>query len=227
MSSRRPTRNTMCSNLIFALSLACTLGGQPISVAYAQPVPQIVHAPARGVFLVATKNLRDGNFSRTVVLLTDHSTVGSVGLIINRASNVSVISIAPDLRSLANVDATLHFGGPVSLHSVRILVNSPVHISSSERLMKNLYFVNSIAVLRTLLQSDQAVASRAMRYYAGYAAWSPGQLQREIANGDWKLIAADVNTVFADDMETIWPHIIEQLEGTWVLLDNNPRISYP
>jgi putative transcriptional regulator len=227
MSSRRTNRKTTYANFVVALLLGGTIWGCPITRAGAESVPQLVREPARGVFLVATKNLRDGNFSNAVVLLTDHSIAGSVGLIINRASSVSVVSIVPNLRSLADADAKLHFGGPVSLHSVRILVKSPVNIPSSERLMQNLYFVNSVAVLHALLQSDRTIAERTMRYYAGYAAWSPGQLQREISRGDWRLIAADINTVFADDVEVIWQNIAEQLEGTWVLLDNDSRISYP
>ncbi|MFT4580513.1 MAG: putative transcriptional regulator [Gammaproteobacteria bacterium] len=226
MSSQRPNRKVTCLNVLVALLLECAISGLPISRVYAESIPQVVRDPARGVFLIATKNLRDGNFSNTVVLLTDHRSVGSVGLIINRASNVSVTSIVPDLRSLGSSDAKLHFGGPVSLHSVRILVNSPVDVPSSERLMKNLYFVNSIAVLRSLLKSDEVIATRMMRYYAGYAAWSPGQLQQEIARGDWRLIAADINTVFADDVEVIWQNFAEQLEGTWVLLDNDSKTPY-
>jgi putative transcriptional regulator len=70
------------------------------------------------------------------------------------------------------------------------------------------------------------IATRMMRYYAGYAAWSPGQLQQEIARGDWRLIAADINTVFADDVEVIWQNFAEQLVGTWVLLDNDSKTPY-
>jgi putative transcriptional regulator len=82
------------------------------------------------------------------------------------------------------------------------------------------YFINSIEVLRGLLEKDKSIASQTMKYFAGYAAWSPGQLDAELAQGDWHMAAASETTVFSKDVDGIWMELVEKLEGTWVLLDN-------
>ena len=181
---------------------------------------RIVREPARGAFLVADAKLRDANFSHSVVLLTDHGASGSVGLIINKRTSVAITSMVPRLRTLESPETNIFFGGPVSLQSVRILVSSSNDVESSERIVPEVYFVNSIEVLLALLKNGGSTSEHPIKYFAGYAAWSPGQLESEIAQGDWHLASASETTVFSKDVDGIWPKLIEQLEGTWVLLDN-------
>jgi putative transcriptional regulator len=90
----------------------CALGATP------QQLPNIVREPAQGVFLVAKKSLSDPNFSRTVVLLTDHGFHGSIGLIVNKTSTVSVVSTLPELTGLEDAATKLHFGGPLQIRAL-------------------------------------------------------------------------------------------------------------
>ena len=38
----------------------------------------------------------------------------------------------------------------------------------------------------------------------GYSGWGPGQLEGEIARGDWFSAPADENLIFDDDLKTKW-----------------------
>jgi putative transcriptional regulator len=203
-------------------ALAFAVAGPIKSAPSSEPDPRniFIREPARGVLLVANSRLRDANFSRSVVLLTDHGPDGSVGLIINKQSSVAITTIIPGLEALESPETNLHFGGSLSIRSVRILVRSPVEIDSSERIIQGVYFINSIEVLRGLLEKDKSIASQTMKYFAGYAAWSPGQLDAELAQGDWHMATASETTVFSKDVDGIWMELVEKLEGTWVLLDN-------
>lgn len=114
----------------------------------------------------------------------------------------------------------MRFGGPLELFSVRLLVSSPDEIQNAQRLFNDVYFVNSTATLRSLLEKGEPNAPSTVNYYAGYAGWSSGQLPTEIARGDWYLIEADAATIFERDSATVWRELVEKLEGTWVLIEN-------
>lgn len=189
--------------------------------------PNVVREPQRGIFLVAAKSLSDPNFSRTVVLLTEHGLQGSIGLIINKTSSVSVVTTLPELAGLADEAAKIRFGGPLEIRSVRLLVSAARHIPSTRRLLPGVYFVNSTVTLQSLLADEAAGAQSAINYYAGYAGWIPGQLDAEIARGDWHLVKADKATIFEHDSATIWSELIKQLEGRWVLMDNAVAADTP
>jgi len=204
------------------LSLVFTIGW-----ALADPVGHIVREPRRGIFLVAAKSLVDPNFSRTVVLLTDHGIAGSIGLIINKISDVAVVSSLPQLAGLEKSGARMRFGGPLEINSVRLLVENAGAIPSAKRLIDGVFFVGSTAVLQSLLTNQGSRTPPTINYYAGYAAWSPGQLAQEIARGDWHLIAAETTTIFDADPDNIWSELIEQLDGMWVQMDKAVAFGYP
>ncbi len=211
-----------CCAVAVWLSLSATaLAGNP------DTLPKIVREPARGIFLVAAKSLADPNFSRSVVLLTEHGLQGSVGLIINKATTVSVVSMLPELVGLEDADTKLRFGGPVQIRSVRLLVNATEDIPSAQRLLPGVYFVNSTITLHSLLADKVAAAARPINYYAGFAGWSPGQLHAEIARGDWHLIEADEATIFADEGASLWLDLMKTLEGRWVLMENSAPADTP
>ena len=218
-TSHYPRKQSWIVCLSAALSLALPNAVYSTEAADSAPVPPVLRNPARGVFLVANRRLQDVNFSRSVVLLTDHSDVGTVGLIINKKSTVPITSVVPKLQEFESRDANLHFGGPVSLQSVRILVRSLVEIAPSQRIIQDVYFINSIEVLHKLLEQDTSLG-KSMKFFAGYAAWRPGQLEGELARGDWHLVKASPAIIFSKDVDTVWKELVEPLEGTWVLLDN-------
>ena len=131
---------------------------------------------------------------------------------------------APRIRWSSRPEAKIRFGGPVQIQSVRLLVNSATEIPSAERLFADVYFVNSTTTLQLLLADDDAAA---INYYAGFSGWSPGQLEMEIARGDWHMIKADGEAIFEQDNTNIWLKWIERLEGTWVLIDNAVTADTP
>jgi len=199
---------------------ALLLAGATVAAAF----PFVIDEPGRGVFLVANKSMRDPNFAKTVVLITDHGILGSVGLVVNRASDVPVVTSIPELDGLESANITLRYGGPVGLNSIRLLVASDEAIDSAHQLIDGVYFVNTSSLLRSLLGSRGRSKDVTIQYYAGFAAWSPGQLQGEIDRGDWHLVRADATTIFNDDGATLWQQLIEKLEGMWVLRENgDPR----
>ena len=66
-----------------------------------------------GVLLVASPMLGDPNFRRTVVYVLDHRPDGTVGVVLNRPSDVTLLDVLPQWFDLASAPRTLFVGGPV------------------------------------------------------------------------------------------------------------------
>ncbi len=158
------------------------------------------------MFLIATPELQDPNFAKSVVLLIDYGDNGAMGLVINRPTDVTLSEVFPDIDGFQNRTETLFFGGPVQLDSVYILVRSESQASNSIPVLKDLYLTGDPSAL---VQSFNDRRQQA-RAYAGYAGWAAQQLEAEIARGDWAIVPADAQTVFDAVPEEIWQKLINR-----------------
>jgi putative transcriptional regulator len=169
--------------------------------------------PAKGRFLVASHNLADPNFSETVVLLLAYEPTGAMGVIINRPAGVRLGSLLQDVEELRDRPDPVYLGGPIARNLLLVLIRAGRRPESSETILKGVYASGSRAALRKALRSGGK--SNRVRGYAGYAGWGPGQLDREIARGDWHVAAADAATVFDLKASAIWPELIQRFSGEW------------
>src|SRR5882757_1960282 len=84
--------------------------------------PPMVLGPAAGRLLIATGGLADPNFSRTVVLLLDHDSTGTLGVVLNRPTTLDVAEALPSWAGLVGPPPPVLFqGGPVGLDSALAL----------------------------------------------------------------------------------------------------------
>jgi putative transcriptional regulator len=54
-----------------------------------------------------------------------------------------------------------------------------------------------------------------IRAFAGHAGWAPGQLEGEIARGDWLVATADPSLIFDRAADSMWPELMQRLSGEW------------
>jgi putative transcriptional regulator len=158
--------------------------------------------PEKGVFLVAGSDMTDPRFHHSVVLLLAHGEDGTLGLIINRATEIPLSEVLPDLESPGLSSHLLFFGGPVGLNGLLFLIRSDTPPERANQVMEDVYFSGDPALLEKLL--DRNEDSHDLRVYAGRAGWAPGQLEGEIARGSWGLVRGNPHTVFEDDGDDIW-----------------------
>ncbi len=158
--------------------------------------------PEKGVFLVASPDMTDPRFHHSVVLLLTHGEDGTLGLIINRASQIPLSEILPDLESPGVKSHLLLFGGPVGLNELLFLIRSDTPPERATQVMEDVYFSGDRALLEEFL--DQNQDSRDLRVYVGRAGWAPGQLENEIARGGWGLVRGDSYRVFEEDLDDLW-----------------------
>ena len=159
-------------------------------------------SPQKGVFLVASSDMTDPRFHQSVVLLLAHAVDGTMGLIINRASEIPLSEVLPELEGSGVPSQVLFFGGPVGLNGLLFLIHSDTPPGQASEVMDDVYFSGDPTLLEELL--DEGRDSHDLRVYVGRAGWAPGQLADEIARGSWGLVPGDPQTIFEKDLEHIW-----------------------
>lgn len=169
---------------------------------------------APGTFLVASRQLRDPNFAKTVILLVAYDENGAQGVIINRPSAVQVSRILPNLPKSQAPSPYIYLGGPVARTQMRLLVQTDKPSGDMQQVLENVYLSGSSHVLQQLMkQTDPAPRFRA---FAGYAGWAPGQLEREIERGGWHIFAAEVDAIFDPSPDSVWPRLIRRRDLKWM-----------
>jgi len=176
-----------------------------------------------GKLLVASRDLGDPNFAKTVILLVQYDPQGVVGLILNRRTNVPLSKVLDSLKAAKNLSDPVYLGGPVDIPSVFALFKSSAKIEGADRVFGGVYLIHE----KTLL--EQTISTRpdpgVFHVYLGYAGWTRQQLRAEVELGAWFIFPADVSTVFKTDPDGLWPQMIRQTEMK--VVKNEPANADP
>ncbi len=165
-----------------------------------------------GKILVASPQLRDPNFAQTVVLLIQHESQGTFGLVLNRPGDKTVDEVWRMLeKDPCNCQEMVFVGGPVpgplmALHTVESLAD--------EQILPGLYVTAQADAFEKLFRQDQAE----FRLYSGNSGWGAGQLEGELELGGWLTTSATVEDVFSDH-ETLWQQVTSRI-GLKILAPN-------
>jgi putative transcriptional regulator len=150
--------------------------------------------PLSAILLVARADLPDPNFRDSVVLVLNNVGPAPAGVIVNRPTKMSVGQLFPDLERLARLDDKVYFGGPVAPASVSFVFRADRPREHATRVVDGVYVSTNRELLRELLGRERPMEG--LRIYAGFAGWAPGQLEAEIARGDWTLAPAGADAIF-------------------------------
>lgn len=184
----------MTSRVIMALSIV-VLG--------ARAPAQDKLAPAKGVFLVSKGEIEGGPFYQSVVLLLAHSDKGTLGLIVNRMTEIPLSEALPGLARETSHE--LYFGGPVEMSGLLYLFRSDEPQEDADHVMENVYYSGDRELLEELMESDEKTDE--LHVFIGHSGWAPGQLDGELARGSWDVVRADAFTVFGKDPATMWDEL--------------------
>jgi putative transcriptional regulator len=206
-----------CLLVLLFLGQNVTLGTAAGREAASPPSVRQISLPpeflAKGVFLVAGRQLRDARFSKAVILLVQYDRKGAMGIIINHPTESRLATLLPQESLLRQRNDLVYFGGPVENHHLLLLIRSDIQPDNALPVLDGIFASSSPAVLRNLLQDPGQ--ARQFRAYAGYTGWSGGQLEREIARGDWHLMPAEPELIFSRDPGTVWPDLIRRAAHIW------------
>lgn len=158
--------------------------------------------------LIASPQLRDPNFAKTVVLMCQHDEDGALGIIINRGGQVSIGAVTEQLALAqpSSADDATWWGGPVGQGTGFVIWKGSA--PDDEGWNPG----GGVAVSASVEQLEQLVDADAEFHLAlGYAGWGPGQLDTEIEEGSWLYVDVDPAIVFEAPMNERWPRALAML----------------
>jgi putative transcriptional regulator len=171
--------------------------------------PSAAQTLTTGTLLVASPDLGDPNFARSVILVLRHDDEGTIGVVLNRPTNLVPATIFPELgASIGSYQGHLFRGGPIAATRLLYIVRglAAATVSGPEVLDKVFLSIDDESLPDMVRLAD---GTNDLRLYAGHAAWAPGQLQMEINAGGWQLLPGSPELVFHADPGGLWA----ELEG--------------
>jgi putative transcriptional regulator len=171
----------------------------------------------RGKFLVASPDMPDGKFSKTVVYVIEHNPQGAFGLVVNKPMGRLPLPAlihelgADEETAEAAGEIDVFWGGPVELGRAFLLHSKDFQASQTQALTDWLAMSSSLEVLRAIGNGKGPAQSL---FVLGYSGWGPRQLDGEIERGDWLIAPADAAGLFdGADQQTRWTRALKASRG--------------
>ncbi|MDQ6725289.1 MAG: YqgE/AlgH family protein [Actinomycetota bacterium] len=178
----------------------------------------------KGRLLVATPNLGDPNFERTVVLILEHGEEGALGVVLNRPSELDLAEPLPEWARAAAHPPVLFIGGPVApsaavcLARVAATGGGPGDAADGWEAV-----LGPVGTMDLDSDPDETIPRlEEIRVFAGYAGWGPAQLESEIDQGGWFVVDADVSDPLSPVPEQLWSSVLRRQRGTLSLFAAYP-----
>lgn len=175
-----------------------------------------------GTLLIASTDLIEPTFARTVIYIMEHNDAGSLGVVLNRMSQTAVHNLLPQWTDLSASPRALFVGGPVKQDAALCLgvVKLGADISGYEALRP----VDGRVVLVDLDADPTELADvlEGVRVFAGYSGWGEGQLDAELQQDSWLLASALAGDLLAPTTTDLWGSVLRRQPWPTPLLATHP-----
>lgn len=173
-----------------------------------------------GRLLVAGPGLLDPNFRRSVVLVLDHDEDGALGVVLDRPSELGVDEVLTGWAGSVSAPPVLFAGGPVATNAalgVARLVPGTAAPLGWRRMFGDTGLLD--------LDTPTEVLTGALggfRIFAGHSGWGPGQLESEVEEGSWHVLASDPDDLVTARPDRLWSDVLRRQGGRLAMLATFP-----
>jgi len=178
----------------------------------------------RGKILISEPFLSDFFFHRSIIYLTDHTSEGSVGFILNMELD---LKISDALEGFDGCDASLYMGGPVAPDTLHYLHSLGKMIPNSMEINNNIFWGGDIDAIRAAIKAGK-VNSNEIRFFLGYSGWTAGQLERELNENSWVIASAKHDLVMNDHGDDAWKRALRSMNRkyrVWADFPESPEMN--
>ncbi|RPI24004.1 MAG: DUF179 domain-containing protein [Actinobacteria bacterium] len=162
-----------------------------------------------GRLLVASPELGDPNFVRSVVLILEHGEEGALGVTLNRPVGVDVVEHLPAWSEHLTPPEAVFAGGPVQREMAVGLAFRPT-IPPHEGWNPVL---GGVGLIDLSLPPDEVPGVEKLRVFAGYAGWGASQLELELVVGSWFVLDALQGDPYDERPEELWRRVLRRQRG--------------
>lgn len=178
-------------------------------------------APLVGSLLVARPTVGDPCFGRSVIAMIQHDDSGSMGVILNRMTNLCLSDVMDDVPHADEVPVFL--GGPVNTELMFFLHDLGADVlPDAEPLCAGLWVGGDFDALRAYLSAGNPVEGH-IRFFVGYSGWEAGQLAGELKRHDWVVLdGIDARFALTTPYREMWNSAVERFGDRYRLWRNWP-----
>lgn len=170
----------------------------------------------RGTLLLAEPFLGDHNFERSVILICEHSSEGTFGLVLNKPTDFQLCDV---------VDVDLNFqifiGGPVDKNTLHYIYRDFLSVQNTVKLKDGLCWGGDFEELKASL-TGYTNEHQYVRFFVGYSGWAAGQLDDEIKAKSWIIYNGDIKDILQIPPKDMWRTILKKMGGVFKLYANYP-----
>ncbi|NTW32262.1 MAG: YqgE/AlgH family protein [Bacteroidetes bacterium] len=180
--------------------------------------------PEQGSLLISEPYLRDYYFRRSVILLAEHNSDGSFGLIINKPLDIKLNEVILDFPDF---NTNIYIGGPVQTDRLFILHSLGRKITESHKIMEGLYWGGKIETIKSMIE-DKKISSKDIRFFIGYSGWDKSQLEKEMEALSWVVSKTKPNNFLFESPEDMWKNLLKtmgQNYAMWVYSPIDPLMN--
>jgi putative transcriptional regulator len=180
------------------------------------------HRVRPGTLLLANTDLLEPTFRRSVIYVVEHNAGGTLGVVLNRASETAVYNVLPQWAKVAAKPKTMFIGGPVKRDSALCLALLRVGMQAEG--VPGLRHVQGRIVMVDLDADPDTLAPilEGVRIFAGYSGWTIGQLDGEIERDDWIVLSALPSDVLIEPRIDLWGRVLRRQPLPTSLLATHP-----
>ncbi|BDS08619.1 UPF0301 protein [Oceaniferula spumae] len=174
-----------------------------------------------GQLLIADPSLRDGIFNKSVILLAEHNgDDGAYGLILNQPTGQTVgdLLASDEFQVLSQIP--VHLGGPVGQEHLTFAA----FWTDDSGDTRQLRFATRISAQDAITRAQQP--GTLIRAFAGYAGWTPGQLESELRRNSWIPTLPSVQLLATPHEKNLWADVLRNISPYHQILAEAPDDIY-
>ena len=175
--------------------------------------------PAVGKILLSEPFMDDAYFGRKAVLLCEHNEEGSFGVVLNNFIEVDLHEL---LSGIFEWKARISLGGPVKNSNLYYL-HTRHDIPDAIQVTQGLFMGGDFDWVKSAVQLGN-IKENELRFFIGYAGWTPGQLADEVRSKSWFMADAPIDKIMDTTIEEedYWKQLIHSMGSGFSHIANAP-----
>lgn len=168
----------------------------------------------KGNLLIAPPAVKGNFWYKTVIMVTETHLDGTVGLVLNKRSQLSIRDFGTQLNFDLDYPGYIYQGGPVNVKSLSFLHTPEWTCKNTMQINESFSVSSADDILPRLAMGDQPSQ---WRIFLGMCGWGKGQLEGEIKgippwshNNSWCLASSTKDIVFDLDNKDQWVAALER-----------------
>jgi putative transcriptional regulator len=176
--------------------------------------------PTKGHLLVAEPSiLGDPSFNRSVILLADYNSKGSLGFILNKPTEFFLGDFIPEIVS----EFPIYNGGPVETDNLYFIHSVPELIEGSEEIAAGIFWGGDFEKVVELIKKG-LVSFTDVQFFLGYSGWDAKQLDHELEENTWVVVENHLRDgIIGPCCDSLWREALLELGESYAVWSNAPE----